>query len=195
MKVGIQAILHKINADAEELVRERHERIKADIDAEIEMENALYREEYEKRREMLEKHQSRERARLLERLDRRLRRDILSYQYSLINEIFDMTVSKLRDASADEFLRMFRAQIKGLKGEFTVHLGEHSRGKLYKRMIEDATEAAEGLTVVFSPEAVPHKSGFVLMDDRVEYNCLFEDLLDEMKSGQLATIFKEVFHS
>jgi len=195
MKAGIQAILHKINADADDLVRERHDRVKTDIEAEIGKENALYLEEFDKRREMLERRQSLERARILERLERRLRRDVLSYQYSLINEIFDVTVSKLRDVPAEDYVKMLKAQVKGLEGEFVLYLGEHSAGKLDKRTIDEAVAAEEGLVVVFSPETVANKSGFVFMDDRVEYNCIFEDLLDKMKGEQLAGVFKEVFQS
>jgi hypothetical protein len=49
------------------------------------------------------------------------------------------------------------------------------------------------LIITLSPETIPQKSGFILRDDRVEYNHLFEDLVEDIKSRQTAVILKEIF--
>ena len=157
---------------------------------------------------MLEKHNELEYARLFERMNSRLNREILTYQHNLIDEIFDMAALKLRNASKDEFTDMFKAAVKELSrnsngdnsggnnprgGSFTLYLGERSKGKLDKTEIENNNININDITIALSDEFIPKKSGFVLRDDRVEYNCLFEDLIEDKKTGQSASILKEVF--
>ena len=188
MRAGIQAIVQKINVDAEEHSGGRRDQMKGEIDAEINNDTAVYLNDLAKRREMLQKHNEQEYIRLFERMSSRLNREILTYQHILIDEIFDMAVSKLRDASKKEFTDMFKAAIKNFKGDFILHLGELSKDKLDMAEIENGD-----INIILSGEFIPKKSGFVLRDDRVEYNCLFEDLIEDKKNGQSASILKEVF--
>jgi len=193
MKAGVQAIIQKIQKDAEEHSVERYTQIKNTIDNEIAADNKLYRDDYFKRREMLKKHNEREYARLLERLSSRFYREILTYQHNLIDEIYDMAVEKLRNASEEEFADMFKAVVRGLKGKFNLYLGELSVGKLDIAEIEKAVKGKRGLEINLSGETIPKRSGFILSDDRVEYNCLFEDLIEDRKNRQTASIIKEIF--
>ena len=193
MKKGIHAIIQKIRLDAEEHSNERYTQLKNEIDNEINNENVFYHDELDKRREMLIKHNELEYMRLHERLSSRMHRELLTYQRILLDEIFDMSVYKLRGASEKEFLDMFNAAIKGLKGSFTLYLGALSEGKLDARMVEESVKGNIGLDITLSPVTIPLKSGFVLADDRVEYNCLFEDLIEDKKNAQAAAILKEVF--
>jgi len=195
MKAGIQAIIQKINIDAEQHSNSRREQIMNDIDEEINGANIIHQNELAKRREMLIKHNEREYARLFERMSSRLNREILTYQHNLIDGIFDMAVSKLRNASDEELSDMFKAAVRDLKGSFILYVGELSKSRLDINNIEKIIKEKEndGLDIVLSPETIPKKSGFVLSDDRVEYNCLFEDLIEDMKNGQAASILKEVF--
>ena len=193
MKTGVHAIIQKINLDARQHGDERYTQLKNDIDNEIDGENTFYREELDKRREMLIKHNELEYMRIHERLNSRLHRELLTYQRDLLNEIFDMAVYKLRDASEKDFLDMFRASIRGLKGSFTLYLGALSEGKLDIGSINESIEGNSGLSITLSPEVIPFKSGFVLADERVEYNCLFEDLIEDKKNEQAAAVLKEVF--
>ena len=88
---------------------------------------------------------------------------------------------------------MFQAAVKGLKGSYTLHPGELSEGKLDGRALGSAMGDNVGLDLALSSETIPGKSGFVLRDDRVEYNHLFEDLVEDMKGSQEASIMKEIF--
>ena len=195
MKTGIQAIIQKINTDTEQHSNEFYEQIKNNTDAEIENENAVYLAEINKRREMLKNHNEHEYARLFERMSSRLHREILTYQHLLIDEIFDMAASKLRNASDEELSGMFKAAVKNLKGSFVLYLGELSKGRLDTAEIEKVLIRDEnnGIKIILSDEIIPKKSGFVLRDERVEYNCLFEDIIEDMKNGRAASILKEVF--
>jgi len=193
MKDGIHAIIRKIQTDAEEHGGEYYERRKNIIDEEINNEKSVYLYESDKRREMLKKNNGHEYNRMTERTISRLNREILSYQHDLINEIFDMAVSKLREVSKKESSDMFRAAVRGLNGRFILYLGEYSKDKIDITEIGKAAKENHGLDIVLSAETIPDKSGFVLRDNRVEYNCLYEDLIEDMKNERAALILKEVF--
>ena len=195
MKAGIQAIVMKINEDADRHGSERCAQIKDAIDREIDGENSLYREETDKQREVLRKHNEYEYTRRLEYQRSRLNHELQMYQHELADEIFDIAVEKLRDASADEFSAMFKAAVAGLKGPFVMYLGALSVNKLDSRVLGDALGENVGLDLVLSSETIPFKSGFILRNERVEYDHLFEDLVEDMKGGQVATIMKDVFGS
>jgi len=193
MKAAMQAIIMKINEDADRHGGERYAQIKDAIDQEIGGENALYLEESRKQHDILKKHNEHEYARRLEYQRSRLNRDLLIYQQELTNDIFDKAVSKLREVSNDEFAIMFKAAVKGLKGNYVLHLGSLSEGKLDGNALGDAIGQNVGLDIALSPDVIAGKSGFTLSDSRVEYNHLFEDLVEDMKSEQSAAIMKEVF--
>jgi len=195
MKDGIHAIIQKINIDAQQHSSEHYEQGKNKTDWEIEGENTAYIDELARNREMLKKNNELEYGRLFERLSSRLHREILTYQHNLIDEIFDMAAAKLRDASEKECKAMFRAAVKGLKGSFVLYLGELSKNKLDRTEIDKTVKENDGIEIVMSDETIPRKSGFVLRDERVEYNCLFEDLIEDMKNEQAAAILKEVFEN
>ena len=194
MKESIRTIIQKIKSDAESYGDECYTQIKDDIDREISNENEAYREELDKRREMFIKHNEQEYAHQMERLENRMNREIIIYQHELIGEIFDATVKKLRNASAEEFFNMLKSAVGKLSGKYDLILGEFSKGKIDAEKIQEAIKNSS-IDVILRGEVVPHKSGFVLKNDRVEYNCLFEDLIEDKKSEQTAEILKEVFEN
>ncbi|MCL2152865.1 MAG: hypothetical protein FWH57_07910 [Oscillospiraceae bacterium] len=193
MKAGLQAITMKISEDAQKYSQERYMQIKDAIDGEIDAENKIYEEEFNKQREALKRHNEHEFTRRIEYHRSRLNRELLLYQHELTDGIFDMAVAKLRDVSADEFTVMFKSAVKWLKGSFTLHLGERSKGKLINSAIEEAMRETEGLSITLSHDTITGKTGFVLSNDNVEYNNLFEDLIEDVKKDNTATIMKEVF--
>lgn len=193
MKAGIQSIIDNISLDAERRKSERYAQIADAVDGEIEKENAVFLEELEKRREQLIKNNELELARRQERIKSRFHREVLVYQNELTDSIFDMAVNKLRGISKEVFQEMVLGSLNGLSGAFTLKLGSLSADWLEAATIEKAAQMNEALNVSVSEETVPNKSGFILTDDRVEYNCLFEDLIEDKKSELTADILHEVF--
>ena len=193
MKAGIQAIIMKINEDADQQGVERFMQLKNAVDRDIGDENTQYREESDKQHEVLKKHNEHEYARRLEYQRSRLNRELLIYQHELTSEIFDIAVDKLRRVTNDEFATMFKAAVTGLKGSYVLRLGALSEGKLEGRAIEEAMGENIGLDIALSSETIPHRSGFTLRDARVEYDHLFEDLVEDIKGRQAAAIMKDIF--
>jgi len=193
MKAGVQAIIKKIREDAQQHGSERYLHIKNTIDSEIDAENAVRHEETEKEHMVIRRHNEHEYARRLEYQRSRLNRELLEYQHALADEIFDMAVAKLKEVTNDEFAGMLKTAVKGLKGSYIMYLGALSEGKLDSCAMDEAMEENAGLKIVLSSEKIPERSGFVLRDDRVEYDHLFEDLVGDMKSERTAVILKEIF--
>ena len=197
MKEGIQTIIQKINMDAQQHSSEYYEQKKNNIDKEISSENIIYLNDFSKKREILMKNNELEYAHMLERVKSRLNHDILTYQHKLMDEIFYAAVKKLRNISKNEFLDMFKAAINKLSGNFILYLGELSKDMIdadeIKKAVKEKPERKTGLSIDLSDENIPGKSGFVFRDGRVEYNCLFEDLIEDKKNSRTAAILKEVF--
>ena len=195
MREGIQAIIRQIDTDAAQHSDERYLRLKAQTDREIERENALFLEELEQRRDVLLTTNKLELQHRLERYSRRLNRELLSYRRELLDEIFSDTAHKLAAISDEEYMEIFAAAIKDLVGNYVVSIGERSREKLnatvIKKVLVSMNKTRIGITV--KPGFIPKKSGFVLTDGHIEYNYLFEDLIEDIKNEQSALILKEVF--
>jgi V/A-type H+-transporting ATPase subunit E len=195
MLTGIHAIVQKIHIDAESDSADRYTRIKNSVDTKISAESTAQQDDYVKQREALFKHNELEYARMLERHTSRLNRELLAYQYELVDEIFNMAVSKLRNISKSEFEALLKSSVKGLHGKYTLTLGELSQHMLTAAEVDEVIKECTNLEIAFSKNTVPAKSGFILRDDRVEFNCLFEDLMDDIKNEQTAAIMNEVFGS
>jgi len=183
----------KISDDAQEHSSERYSQITGAIDSEVDGIIAVFREEQNKQRDVLLKHNEHEYARRLEYQRSRLNRELLLYQNELTDEIFDIAVAKLREVTNDEFTMMFKSTVKWLTGSYMLHLGAMSEGKLNDRALEEAMGETEGLFIKLSPETIPCKSGFALRNDNVELNFIFEDVIEDVKKDNAAAIMKEVF--
>jgi vacuolar-type H+-ATPase subunit E/Vma4 len=192
-EAGVQAIIQKIRIDAEEHSNERSLQIKSECDEAINEENALFSEEYQQRREGLLAHNEHEYDVLLARLNSRFNRELSVYRHSLVGEIFEKAAAKLKAASDEEFAGMFLLLARGIKGDFTLNMGENSVGKIDSKTLAKAMADNTALRVTLSSETIPYKSGFLLSDERVEYNCLFEDIIENQKNEQTALILKEIF--
>jgi vacuolar-type H+-ATPase subunit E/Vma4 len=192
-EAGVQAIIQKIRADAEKHSRERAEEIRRECDELIKEEDALMSDDFAKRRENLLANNEHEHAVLLARLNNRTNRELSIYRHSLLDEIYEKTAAKLTAASDEEFAGMFSLLTEGLKGDFVLYMGQNSVGKLSNKTLEKAMAKNSDLRVSLSDETIPYKSGFLLGDERVEYNCLFEDIIENHKNEQTALILKEIF--
>jgi len=190
---SVKELIRKIGEDAGRHAAERYEQIKFDIDDEIDGEDSVYAEETRKKRESLISHYSREYARLNERVQSRLHQEIIAYQNQLIEEIFMSALKKLNNISSDVFIDMVLAAFEGIEGTYDLFIGELSENKVDKKRLIEAVNGRSGIHIRVMEETIPHKSGFLFKDDRVEYDCLFEDLIDEKLNEQSAEILQEVF--
>jgi len=190
---SVKELIRKIGEDAGRHAAERYEQIKIEIDEEINGEDSVYAEETRKKRETLITHYNREYARVNERVQSRLHQEIIAYQNALIEEIFTAALKKIKNISGDVFIDMVLAAFEGIEGTFDLYIGELSETEIDKSRLAEAVKNCRSVKIRVMEETIPLKSGFLFKDDRVEYDCLFEDLIDEKLSGQSAEILEEVF--
>jgi hypothetical protein len=190
---GVQAIIQKIHIDAEQYSNERSAQIKGECDEAVNEENALFSDEYKMRREGLLAHNKHEYEVLLARLNNHANRELSTYRHSLVNEIFERAEAKLIVASDEELAGMFLLLAGEVMGDFTLYMGENSVGKISKETLNKAMETNLALRVTLDKSVIPHKSGFLLSDQWVEYNCLFEDIIENIRNEQASLLIKEVF--
>jgi len=189
----MQAIIQMIKEDAEAHGSERYAQIKTAVDQEIAAEKAMHRDEFRKLHESLKQQNDYEFARRLEYQRNRLNRELLLYQHELTAEIFDLTVSKLREAVVGKFPAFLAAATRGLEGDYILQLGALSEGAIDEQAIRDVAGANTGLAIRLSADAIPDKSGFILTNELVEYSYLFEDVVEDKKNALTAEIMNEVF--
>ena|GEM_PF-1244173 len=193
MKVGLHAIIEKIHEDAARDSEARFAQIAGDVDCEIGEEQTRYCEETDKQHEILQKRNAHEYAYRIENQRARLNRQLMAYQRKLTEDIFAQAAAKLQHVSDEVFHRVFCLAAKGLSGSYVLTLGELSAGKISGEVIAQAMKENQNLHISLAAETIERKSGFTLSDDRVEYNCLFEDLAEDLKNERMAAIIQEVF--
>jgi len=191
--VGIQAITQKIHEDAQLYADKKFGQIKSDIDGAIAKENERHKTDFEKRCSQLKIHHKHEYEIHKDILESRINHEILKFKHELVNEIAEEAVRKLRSISCEEFKALFSRSVKGLQGSFELELGEYSEGKLTDNVINMICNENNGLRIAFNSNLTPKKSGFLFRNSTVEYNCFFEDIVEDIKNRRLSEVLKEVF--
>jgi len=193
MKARVQHIVDRIITEAEQHSELRYDEITGSIRDRIESENQAQSDNLHKRRDLLLRHNEREYLRLLEQLESRFSRDRLAYEHSLVDEIFEDALVKLRESTNEEFYTMFSEAVRDLTGTYTLLPGRLSAGKINAADVERATSGNPELHITLGDTTIAAKSGFLLQNQFVEYNCLFEDLIEQLKSENSALIHMELF--
>ena len=188
-----QVIIHKIHEETRKDSAEFIKKRKASAEAVLVSQTEKYHHEYEKQRQLLQKQKDRELEEAVERRSSALNRELLNYLQQLYHEIFELAVEKLRAVSDEEFHSLLEHAIIDVRGDFVLYLGELTKDKLKTDDFARIVSAKEGLNMTLCPDTIPNKSGFLFADESIEYNCLFEDLMEEKKDEQAASILKEVF--
>ena len=188
-QVIIQKIHEETRKDSAEFIKKR----KAGAEAVLASQTEKYHHEYEKHRQLLQKQKDQELEEAVERRSSALNRELLNYLQQLYHEIFELAVAKLRAVSDGEFHSLLEHAIIGVHGDFVLYLGELTKDKLKEEDFVRIVSGKEGLNMSLSADTIPNKSGFLFADESIEYNCLFEDLMEEKKDEQAASILKEVF--
>ena len=188
-----QIIIRKIHDQARDNSAELMKKRKASDEAMLESQMEKSRLEHKKHMELHEKTKEQELEDALERRSGAYNRELLNYQQQLYDEIFELAVDKLRTISTVEFVSLLEGAAKGVRGNYILYLGALTQDKITLSDVDRIVSENEGLHITLSPKPIAGKSGFVFTDDFIEYNCLFEEVMETKKDEQAAEILKEVF--
>lgn len=193
MNDNVLNIIQLIHSDFQLESNEIVEKAKEEAESLYNEEWNGYQQEYTKRKEKLQKHASSELEIIAERKAQRLHRELLTYKNELLNEIFNKAAEKLNNLGKEQFQDYFNSAIDTAKlsGTFKLFIGEHSKNKVDQNMLNNVENSE--LKLILQNTYIPNKGGFLINNEKVEYNFLFEDLLEDIKRTSGAKIAKEVF--
>lgn len=126
-------------------------------------------------------------------LDIRRRNEVLAAKQSILDNMFKEAKSRL-DNLDDQTFRQFTSNVlKQFDSEeqLTLKLGEKSARSIDGTWVT-ANKPAE-LTVLVSKDTVKGQSGFLIEKNGIEYNFLFDSLVEDAKTDILPDISNELF--
>lgn len=122
------------------------------------------------------------------------RSQILSTRQDVLNEIFSEAREKLANLSTEEFTQFVKLNLAkaDFEGDAEIILGSHSQKHATKEAIEE-WKAATDLNLKISSEVIPNSHGFILKQDYLELNFLFEALLNASEEELSVELLKLIF--
>ncbi|GEN49795.1 V-type ATP synthase subunit E [Alkalibacterium pelagium] len=126
-------------------------------------------------------------------LDIRRRNEVLAAKQSILNNTFKEAKYKLDNLDKETFRQFTANVLKQFTNEeqVTLKLGEKSAHSIDGAWVT-ANKPAE-LTVLVSDETVKGQSGFLIEKNGIEYNFLFDSLVEDAKTDILPDISNELF--
>ncbi|MCD8506379.1 MAG: V-type ATP synthase subunit E [Alkalibacterium thalassium] len=126
-------------------------------------------------------------------LDIRRRNEVLAAKQSILDNMFKEAKNRL-DNLDDETFRQFTANVLkqfDKEGQVTLKLGEKSAHSIDGTWVT-SNKPAE-LTVLVSKDTVKGQSGFIIEKNGIEYNFLFDSLVEDARTDILPDISNELF--
>ncbi|WP_423189573.1 V-type ATP synthase subunit E family protein [Alkalibacterium sp. f15] len=121
------------------------------------------------------------------------RNKILSAKQNLLNQVFVDTKDKLDTLDKKTFQTFVLDVLQNFENEKEVTLifGEKSRNLVDTGWIKD--NAPKNLSVRVSDETISKKSGLIVAKEGIDYNFIFDILVEELKNDILSEISNELF--
>ena len=121
------------------------------------------------------------------------RDNILSAKQNLISKIFVDAKDTLNNLDEETFKTFVSNVLNRFESEKEVTLifGERSKDLVSAAWIKE--NKPRNLNVHISDESVPNKSGLIVEKDGIDYNFIFDTLVEEIKSDVLSEISNELF--
>jgi len=195
MKNNVHAILNQIREDYEKEAEEVLIESQKENEKEIENELNAISSDIENRKDKFIRSKESSLKVSIERKESRIHRQYLSYKRELLEEIFAEAVNKLDNMPKEDFYNFCQAELKkaNLKGDFEFRLGEFTKDLLTNEDLIKISEKLPDMNISISDKIVGKKGGFVLLDDNIVYNFLFEDIVEDKKISDVAMVAQEVF--
>lgn len=126
-------------------------------------------------------------------LEIKRRNEVLAGKQVILTNVFKEAKDKLDTLNSESFKHFTSNVLKQFQHEkeIVLKLGEKSVGSIDSAWL--ASNKPDQLTVVLVDESVPKQSGLLIEKDGIEYNFLFDALIDDAKIDILPEISKELF--
>lgn len=188
-----QRIIQQIEQEGTESIQAYQTERQAEIDSECEKEKQQIIAHEEKKIAMNTQRIQKETKLALERNKAQKRQQLLSYKQELLQQLFDELLSKMNDWDVESFQEYVTDRLKNLpvQGSMDIVLGEYSSDKINQEWLDQLQLPQQSFRL--ATEKIPHQGGFVVRQEKLEYNFLFRTLVQDIQETQGYQIAEELF--
>nr|WP_276933448.1 hypothetical protein [Globicatella sulfidifaciens] len=118
----------------------------------------------------------------------------LNSRQALMDQLFAGAVQKMEAWDNQTFLEFTTSILNKFKDkELQVVFGEKTRNQLSSPELQSLLKQFPKLTI--AEESISDQSGFVVKDQRVDYNFMFDQLVDSVRNDLSADLAQQVFNT
>lgn len=173
----IQVVIQEAEKEAQQLIQASTENLAAEKERRQERIQAEQKAQYEKDKNALSNQK---------------RNQLLAEKQQAITAVFDSTKERMEQLNQEEFQQFLATVLKQYQGkEVELVVGEKSRSFVSSQWVEKQHQA--GTAVRLSDEQVSKKAGFVIRHKGIDYNYIFDALVDDTKEDVLPTVSQKLF--
>lgn len=171
-----KTIIDKVQATGEAQVQNHQ----ATLSDQLDQFKARLADQLHHQKESYERNESRKFDIRQQSLANELRNQKLTHKQGLLKDIIREVAPQINEMAPEEFIQLIQHVIGKVDASraFTLQLGANSKDKV-------SQEAVEGFRAQFPQmqvreETIANKSGFLISQDGMNFNYLFEDVVDEL---------------
>jgi V/A-type H+-transporting ATPase subunit E len=122
------------------------------------------------------------------------RNQTLEHKQTVLAKVIDDVKAQLKQVDESTFQSFLAGVLKQFEnqGQVNLVLGEESASLVSQEWVEQ--QQIPGLEAKVQEDTVKQEAGVLVQKDGVEYNFLFSELVDDMRSELLPTISNELFN-
>lgn len=175
------------------VLRQRVEQAKAEAEKDIEASQAAEVAARQQQKDAVKEKVEKEYNIKTNTLKIKKRDKILSAKQNILNKIFvdaNHSLNNLDEKTFQTFVLNVLRRFENEK-EVTLIFGEQSKDLVSVAWVK--ANAPQNLVVHVSDDSIPNKSGLIVEKDGIDYNFIFDTLVDEIKSDVLSEVSNELF--
>lgn len=173
----IQVVIQEAEKEAQQLIQASNENLAVEKQRRQERIQAEQKAQYEKDKNALSNQK---------------RNQLLAEKQQAITAVFDSAKERMEQLNQEEFQQFLAAVLEQYENkEVELVVGEKSRSFVSSQWIEKQNQA--GKAVRLSDEQVSKKAGFVIRHKGIDYNYIFDALVDDTREDVLPTVSQKLF--
>lgn len=173
----IQVVIQEAEKEAQQLIQASNENLAVEKQRRQERIQAEQKAQYEKDKNALSNQK---------------RNQLLAEKQQAITAVFDSAKERMEQLNQEEFQQFLAAVLEQYENkEVELVVGEKSRSFVSSQWIEKQNQA--GKAVRLNDEQVSKKAGFVIRHKGIDYNYIFDALVDDTREDVLPTVSQKLF--
>lgn len=178
---SLDTLINKVVEDAKAEGKAKYEAAQAEQAQEISEFEQKLEQQATKEKETIEKHYKNIVEREKQSATNKMKIKQLSQKQDFFSDVYAKAIETLTSLSEEEFTQLVRAALQQLPTteNTRLKLGEYSKDQLSGKSLQALQAEFSGLS--FDEETVRGDGGFVLEQEKVDYNFIFGRLINENK--------------